>query len=410
MPIILIVHLIFCFLLIASAIAISEFSRRLLRSVNAAPKLNIPDALGDAPTSIAVVIPAYNEEINLQACVEAVLRSQLSTSQTLEVWIADDESSDRTGEIAQKLVSEHPQVKLISVPPRPTDQIWRGKNWACTQAAAQVKTEFLLFIDADVRLEPQAIAAAIAEAQTHQTDLLSIAPEIICGCLAEWLVQPLMMTVLAVGFDFNAVNQPEDPTAFAAGPFMMFRRESYEKIGGHRAVAGELVEDVELGRLVKRSKLKLRYILGLGLVKVRMYQNLAGLWEGWTKNYYMGTNKNLGVTLYSAFVLSLVYVVPWLGVVWMVFSYQLSVVSNQISGQWAANTYWVVGLLTLVAIALQYIFRQRSAKSFGQPLRYWLLTAVGGAIVVAIALVSIIKTETGWGWTWRGRSLSAPKG
>jgi cellulose synthase/poly-beta-1,6-N-acetylglucosamine synthase-like glycosyltransferase len=410
MPPILIFHLLCCFLLVASAIAISEFSRRLLRSVSAAPKLLIPEVPTNSPTSIAVVIPAYNEEINLKACVEAVLASQLADLQTLEVWIADDESSDRTGEIAQKLVSQFSQVHLVSVPPRPTEQIWRGKNWACAQAAEQIKTEYLLFIDADVRLEPQAIAAAIVEAQTHQTDLLSIAPEIICGCLAEWLVQPLMMTVLAVGFDFNAVNQPEDPTAFAAGPFMMFRRSAYEQIGGHRAVAAELVEDVELGRLVKQSKLKLRYILGLGLVKVRMYQNLAGLWEGWTKNYYMGTNKNLGVTLYSAFVLSLVYVLPWLAVVWMAFSYPLSMESLQYGDLVGFGCYLVVGLLTLVTIALQYIFRWRSAKSFGQPLRYWLLTAVGGAIVVAIALVSIVKTETGWGWTWRGRSLSAPKG
>ncbi|MEE3718408.1 glycosyltransferase family 2 protein [Tumidithrix elongata RA019] len=417
MPTIVIFHLLFCCLLLASAIAITEFSRRLFRSVTAAPKLAIPAAktnslIPDATPSIAVVIPAYNEEINLRSCVEAVLQSQLKASQTLEVWIADDESSDRTGEIAQQLVREDPRVHLISVPPRPTDRVWRGKNWACTQAAEQVQSEYLLFIDADVRLEPQAIAAALHEAQTHQTDLLSIAPEIMCGCLTEWLVQPLMMSVLAVGFNFDAVNQADDPTAFAAGPFMLFRRASYEKIGGHRAVAEQMVEDVELGRLVKQNKLKLRYILGLGLVKVRMYQNFAALWEGWTKNYYMGANKNLGMTLYSAFVLSLVYVVPWLGLIWLVVSAQLSVISYrllEINHQWVVNSYLALCCLTTIAIALQYVFRKRSVKSFGQPLRYWLLTGVGGAIVVAIALVSIIKTETGWGWTWRGRSLSTPK-
>lgn len=398
----MIAPLIICFVLLISLYAIAVFTYRLQTSLAAAPKLSPAPQTPHPTTTISVIIPAYNEEINIKDCVQAVLNSKLADPQKLAVWIADDESTDRTYAIAQEIAHTDPRVHVIAGLPRPQNEIWRGKNWACANAVEQATGEYLLFIDADVRLEPNAIADALSEAQIQQTDLLSCAPEIICGCFSEWLVQPIMMSVLAVGSDFSAVNDPANlDTAFAAGPFMLFRRDAYTKIGGHRAVADDLVEDVGLARLVKRSGLKLRYMLALGLMKVRMYQSFAALWEGWTKNYYMGAQRNLGTTLYSALAMTLVFVVPWVGLVvglgygvWGVIagSYQLSAIS-------------FILLLSLVAIAAQYYLRASSAKTFGQPLRYWWLSWLGGGLVAAIAIASIIKTETGWGWTWRGRSL-----
>lgn len=391
-----------CLLLVASLVAIAIYTKRLQASLAKAPNLSpLTKGLWNTPT-ISVIIPAYNEEINIRDCVQAVLHSELDDPQKLEVWIADDESEDRTGEIAQAVAATDARVKVISVPLRPRDQVWRGKNWACANAAPHATGEYLLFIDADVRLEPGAIAAAITEARTHHSDLFSCAPEIVCGCLAEWLVQPIMMSILAVGFNFETVNDPSDlESAFAAGPFMLFRRVAYEKVGGHRAIASEPVEDVELARLIKGSGLNLRYILGLGLIKVRMYQSFAALWEGWTKNFYMGSKRNLGLTLYCALAMTLIFVTPWVGLMLSVISYLLSGISGQ-------GFSLVAILMSWSAIAGQYYLRTSAAKSFKQPLRYWWLGWLSGGIVVAIALTSIVKTETGWGWTWRGRSLAIP--
>lgn len=392
---------IICFVLLISLYAIAIFTYRLQTSLAAAPNLSpIPHTPYPIPL-ISVIIPAYNEEINIKSCVQSVLNSKLADSQKLEVWIADDESTDRTSAIACAIANTDPRVRVLSVPPRPQNEIWRGKNWACANAVGRTTGEYLLFIDADVRLEPNAIADALTEAHTHQTDLLSCMPEIICGCFAEWLVQPIMMSVLAVASDFCLVNDPLSlETAFAAGPFMLFRREAYNNIGGHRAVAHDLVEDVALARSIKRNGFKLRYILALGLVKVRMYQSFAALWEGWTKNYYMGTQRNIGATLYSALAMTLVFVIPWLGLVVGV-GYAAWDVSK---GEILSLSSFIL-LLSLIAIATQYYLRASSAKSFGQPLRYWWLSWAGGWLVAAIAIASIIKTETGWGWTWRGRSL-----
>jgi cellulose synthase/poly-beta-1,6-N-acetylglucosamine synthase-like glycosyltransferase len=391
-----------CLLLFASLVAISIYTQHLQTSLAKAPNLSPVDRGKDNMPTISVVIPAYNEEINIRDCVQSVLHSELDDPQKLEIWIADDESQDRTGAIARELAVTDARVKVISVPPRPQNEIWRGKNWACATASPHATGEYLLFIDADVRLEPGAIAAAIAEARSHQSDLFSCAPEIVCGCFAEWLVQPIMMSILAVGFNFATVNDPSDlESAFAAGPFMLFRRTAYEKIGGHRTLAAELVEDLELARLIKSSGLKLRYILGLGLVKVRMYQSFGTLWEGWTKNFYMGAQRNLGATLYCALAMTLIFVTPWVGLLLSAISYQLSAINER--------SFSILAIvMSLVAIAAQYSLRSTAAKSFKQPLRYWWLSWLSGGIVVAIVLTSIVKTETGWGWTWRGRSLAIP--
>lgn len=383
--------------LVVATVAIIIFHRRLQASLATAPRLPLLETEPDTLPTVTLIIPAYNEQVNITECLEAVLASRLPHPEQLQVIVADDESTDDTAALAAAVARTDKRVVVMTVPPRPTEIPWRGKNWACANAIEKATGDYLLFIDADVRLEPDAIATAITDCQNHQADLLSCGPGIICGCLAEWLVQPVMMSCIAVGFNFEAVNDPKDTTtAFAAGPFMLFRRSAYDQIGGHRAVATETVEDVELAKRIKRDGLKLRYLLSTELIQVRMYRSFMALWEGWTKNYYEGSGRNLGGTLYSAFALSLIFVMPWLGLV---------------AGLWAILVngslgWWLVSGLGVISIALQVYMRWAAQRVFNQPFRYWWLGWLSGGIVVAIALTSIIKTETGWGWTWRGRSLA----
>jgi cellulose synthase/poly-beta-1,6-N-acetylglucosamine synthase-like glycosyltransferase len=387
--------------LFLSGYVIARFNQSFQSSISSATGL-APVATPPAvlPT-IAVVIPAYNEAINLRDCAEAVLKSELPDPATLQLWIADDESTDDTKAIAQALVAEDARVRLVSVPPRPLTAVWRGKNWACAQAAEQAQGEYLLFIDADVRLEQGAIAAALVEAQASKADLLSCMPEIVCGCLAEWLAQPIIVRMLTAGFNIGAVSDPAQPNvAFAAGPFMLFRRSAYDRIGGHRAVADDLVEDVALARQIKAFGLNMRLMLGLGLVKVRMYRDLAALWEGWTKNLHMGSQRNLSATLLVALISVLVFVVPWLGIL-------MSSLALLVEPQ-AGMALLLPLAMAAILLLWESIIWRRQAVLLAIPVRYWGLSWVGGLLVAAIAVASIIKTETGWGWTWRGRSLTLP--
>ena len=380
-----------------SLVAIAAFTWKLTQSFKAAPRL--PPAEAAPPeASIDVIIPAYNEAENIRACVAAVLTTDLPEAKRFEVWIADDQSTDATSSIAAELAAQHANVHHLAVPPRPAGEVWHGKNWACAHATQFAEGDYLLFIDADVRLSSGAIPAALAEAQAHQADLLSCAPNIICGCFSEWLVQPIMMSTIAIAYDFKAINESAAvDDAFAAGPFMLFRRQAYDTIGGHAALHDVIVEDVELARQIRRHQLNLRYVLGIDLLGVRMYSSFAALWEGWTKNYYLGTEENLPLTLLSAFTIAMVFVMPWVG---LLASLTVTLLNPGFS--WPRAILYGLTALTLAGYGL---LRWLSYRQVGVPLRYWWLSSVGGGIVVAIALTSIVKTKTGWGWTWRGRSL-----
>jgi len=358
---------------------------------------------------LRLVVPVYNEENNISACLDAVLASQ-DPGLPWELVVADDGSSDGTMALVQERFQADqdgggPARRLLDVGPRPEGERWCGKNWPASQAAAldwpagDPRAQWLLFIDADVRLEPAALVAVLQEVAAANkegtplghggppVDLLTLAPRLECGCLAEWLVQPIVASLLGLGFPLKRSNDPADPTAFAAGPFMLFRRSAYEAIGGHRAVAAEVVEDLALAGAIKASGHRLLYLLGIDLVRLRMYRDLESLWEGWTKNWYLGVDRNPFKAIGSALVVVGGFSLPWLLL-------PLGLLDRSL------------GWIGLVAIGLQLAIRLWSRIRFGTPLRYWWLAWLGGLLIGAIVPASMWKTMTGQGWTWRGRSLA----
>ncbi|MEG3989554.1 glycosyltransferase family 2 protein [Microcoleus sp. S28C3] len=404
-------------LLIFSLIVSRAYTKNLRRSVKNAPRTDrisarlSPGRAAQFP-KVSVIVPAYNEAENIRDCAIAILESTPLSVDNLEVLIVDDRSTDDTLAIGQTLQQQlnDPRLKILAGQPRPASQYWAGKNWACTQAVQVATGDFLLFIDADVRLKPGAIETAIATAETEKIDLLTCMPALVCECFAEWLVQPIMFNHLAVCYDFTAVNEPTTDSAFAGGPFMLFRRSAYEKIGGHEAVAGEIVEDVELARRIKRAALKLGLYSGSNLASVRMYRSWNALWEGWTKNLYLGANRSWGLMVYMAAIMLFLYPMPWLALAILLangdFAEILAISNYQLP---ITNYQLPITLLTIclsvIVIWQHYNLRRLGAEISDCPTKYWWLGGLGGGLVAAIAIGSAIKTETGWGWTWRGRIL-----
>ncbi|MEK0178613.1 MAG: glycosyltransferase [Oscillatoriales cyanobacterium] len=433
-------------LLIFSLIVSTAYTKNLRRSVENAPRTGKSPAQQSAPSTaqfpkISVIVPAYNEAENIRDCAIAILESTPLSVDNLEVLIVDDRSTDDTLAIAQTLQQQvnDPRLKILAGQPRPANEYWAGKNWACAQAVEVATGDFLLFIDADVRLKPLAIETALETVETEKIDLLTCMPALVCECFAEWLVQPLMFNHLAVCFDFTAVNDPTVDSAFAAGPFMLFRRSAYEKIGGHEAVAGEIVEDVELSRRIKRAGLKLGLYAGSNLAFVRMYRSWSALWEGWTKNLYLGANRSWGMMVYMAAIMLFLYPIPWIGLFIILKQIiSLFILPSPLGGGFTSSFFILpefpplggVGggdffhlpssiflkrflsgvegpssLLAIIVIWQQYNLRRLGAEISDCSTKYWWLGGLGGTLVAAIAIGSAIKTETGWGWTWRGRPL-----
>ena len=349
---------------------------------------------------LRVVIPAYNEADNIAACVQAALASD-DPGVPWQLLVIDDGSTDATADLAREAVAGSERALLQEAGPRPSGERWVGKNWPASRAAAHPwpegspERQWLLFIDADVRLKPGALAAAMREARREGTDLLSLAPRLQCGCLAEWLVQPIVTALLGLEFPLRRTNDPADPTAFAAGPFMLFRRDAYEAVGGHAAIADVVVEDLTLARRIKGSGRRLRYLVGTDLVDLRMYRNLAALWEGWTKNWFLGLDRDLVRAFGSAAVVLVLFAGPWaLALAGIVAS------AVQAVPAWALLLPGGAGITLVFALALWRWGR------FGLQPRYWWLSWLGALLIAAIVPASIWKTSTGRGWTWRGRSLA----
>jgi GT2 family glycosyltransferase len=373
-------------------------------------------ALALTNTTLTVVVPAYNEAANIAACLTSLLGSE-DPCGDWQVLLVDDRSSDATLAIAQEAAgacgATEPRFSLLDAGPRPVGERWVGKNWACSRAMEQVVSEWVLFVDADLRLQPATLRRALAQATMDGADLLSLAPRLSCGCLAEWLVQPIMASLLGLGFPIEAANDPASAVAFAAGPFMLFRRSAYLAIGGHRALAAEVVEDLALARRIKQGGHRLRYLLALDGLELRMYSDFASLWEGWTKNWLLGLDGDVARALAASSVVLLMFSGPWLltpvaallaaGLAPM----GLAPVGFALVGLPGQRLVLLAALaLGLAGIGLQLVLRLWIRRQFQLPISFWWLMGAGGLVVAAIGPVSVWRTLSGRGWTWKGRPLA----
>ena len=387
---------------LAAAIGLSILLLGLQRVFASAPTLWDSNDRDITDTSLSVVIPAFDEEQNIEGCLTHVLMSERPCSRW-DVIVVDDQSSDNTVKIAEEAIvtvagADQPGATVLQAGPRPKGERWVGKNWGCSQAMEQVNSEWVLFIDADVTLAPDAIRRALHQSINENADLFSLAPRLTCGCLAEWMVQPIMASLLGLGFPILEANDPASTVAFAAGPFMLFRRDSYNAIGGHRALAGEVVEDLALARRIKEGGFHLRYVLGIDAVDLQMYANLQALWEGWSKNWFLGLDRSISKSLGAGGVVLLMFTLPWL---LLPASLTMACLSSQDQILWLSDAG-----LGLIAILMQLNVRLWTRARFSVPLRHWWLMGLGGMIIGLIAPTSVWKSLTGRGWTWKGRSLA----
>lgn len=244
-----------------------------------------------AVPQVSVVVPARNEEANLERCLRSLV---MQKGVSFEILVIDDASTDRTHAIAESFtrvrqcpfVGLNPflvDVRLLDAP-QPLPKGWTGKTNALVAAEAVARGEWLLFTDADTEHLEGSLAAALAEAEHYQADMLSYSPEQLLTGVRQRLVMPLIFGELAVRYSPRRVSDPALPDAAANGQYLLVRATAHQKVGGFTSVASELLEDVALARRYKQKSYKIRFHLGRGLVRTRMYNSWEELRNGWTKN------------------------------------------------------------------------------------------------------------------------------
>ncbi|HET7108583.1 MAG TPA: glycosyltransferase [Candidatus Acidoferrum sp.] len=229
---------------------------------------------------ISAIVPARNEEAVIGACVESLaVQKEIGG-----ILVIDDQSTDRTAEIVQRISVQHSNVRLIEAGELPPG--WVGKNNAVWIGAKASKGEWLLFTDADAVHAVDSAAKALSIAAENGAAMVSFSPEQVMKTWYEKAIIPYVYTRLSSRFRFDEVNDPGNPAAAANGQFILIRRDAYEAVGGHASVAGEVLEDVALAARVKGSGYRIWFGSGKGIVRVRMYRSFAAMWEGWKKNLY----------------------------------------------------------------------------------------------------------------------------
>lgn len=323
---------------------------------------------------ISVLIPARNEEANLPACLDSVLAQGAIVA---EVLVCDDHSTDGTARVIAAVTARDGRVRCVSA--RPLEAGWTGKNFACWQLAGAARGERLLFLDADARLMPGAIAALDAEMTRRRLDFLSCWPGLEMVTFWERLLMPMLNYVvfsiypapLSLFFSYPSL-------ALAHGACLFFDRRSYFDLGGHSAVRDQIFEDTRLAQRWREEGRAGLCLDGQRTVRVRMYEDLAGIWQGFLKNFYPAFQRE------SSFWAFIVY-----HFVFMLLPFLLLILVAE------PRLWLAAGGIVLVRLMLAWRFGHPPWSAFGHPLAQ--------AMFLALGLTSWWRCRTGRGVSWKGR-------
>ncbi|WP_282025793.1 glycosyltransferase family 2 protein [Limimaricola cinnabarinus] len=349
--------------------------------------LRPPEGAGEGAVSgaVSILIPARDEAENIGPALDAALAQR---GVAVEVVVLDDGSSDETGEIVAARAAADPRVRLLRGAALPAG--WIGKTHACWQLSRAARHPVLLFVDADVRLDPQAAARMTGEMDRQGLDLLSGFPGQVTGTWAEKIVIPQIFTTLLGYLPLPMARARPDP-AFGAGcgQLMAVRRGAYGAAGGHAAFASRMHDGLELPRRVRASGGRTDLCDATPIATCRMYDGAGAVWQGFSKNATEGMATKRALPVWTLLLFG-GHVLPFLTLAAALFA----------GAGWAA---WLSG----AACALVLGARAAMAVRLRQP---WLSVAahpLGVMVVLAIQFVALWNGARGRRAGWRGRDYPA---
>jgi len=351
-----------------------------------------PNSLEQPDLELSVIIPARNEERSLPACLASLLIQSepgFAVGQQWELILVNDDSTDRTREIAAAAAASHDGVILLDAPPLDLTSRggFTGKSNACWTGAQASRGRHLLFTDADTIHETNDLSRALREAGRHKAALLSYSPRQIVTGFWQRAVMPLVFSELASVYPSQEVNDPTRSLAAANGQFLMVGRDAYFAVGGHRAVGKDILEDVAMANNVKRSGRNIRFRYAPEALSTRMYQTTSEMIEGWTKNLALLFPNPISLALWRILDLLLFFALPVL----------------------ALELFWLVpwqrGVLLLIWLRTLWRFYSRVARS-NFPALGVAISILGVPIFAYLLVRSVIDHRIRKNVAWKGRSYN----
>lgn len=344
------------------------------------PQLPRRTSLEDAPL-VSVILPLRNQATTAHACLESLVSQDYPGK---EILVVEGGSDDGTQDIVREFED---RVQIIEEPPLPKG--WVGKNWACKQGADRARGDMLLFTDGDTVHGPGLLRKSVAYLLKENLDLLTLYPHLRVESFWERTVLPFMIFLIGLSHRGAWVNRPDKRWAVANGQYLLFPRTSYEALGGHEAVRDRVDEDYRLALRVKEAGRSLCMANSRQMLQVRMYDNLGGIWQGFTKNAFPGLDFRLRRIAWNTAGLFLGMLLPLL----------LLVIGLVLLSQGPGLLLFVgagVMVLVWIRVGLAYSF-------MGVPVAYAFLAPIATVVVMGILLDSARRYLRKGGVSWKGR-------
>ncbi len=334
------------------------------------------------PLDISVLIPARNEAPRITGCLEAALAQ---AAPVREVLVYDDHSSDGTADRVREATARDGRVRLV--PPAALPAGWCGKPFACAQLAGAAVGRWVLFLDADTRLQPGALEAMAAEVRRREATLLSCWPGLDIEGFWERLLMPMLNFVVFSIFPAPySLRSMRASLALAHGACLLVERDAYLAAGGHEAVRTEIFEDTMLARHWRRSGRRGVCLDGSNVARVRMYADLRGIWLGFRKNFRPAFRTAAGFWAFWLFHAAVFALPPLLAA---------AALAGLVPGALLAPAAGAAGAAVAIRLA--------QAARFGFPAWSAVLHPVAELALLGLGLDSWARYRLGGGVTWKDR-------
>jgi chlorobactene glucosyltransferase len=353
---------------------------------------------------VSVVLPARNEQDNIQKCLDSLLRQDYHN---YEIIAVNDCSIDATGQILHKVAATNSEreITIINLERKPAG--WVGKNWACFQGYKRSSGQVLLFTDADTIHATDTISLAVRHMIDEKLDALTARPRITSDNTLTKIVLPLVWMVSHIAFSALKVNNPKSKTGFVFGGFYLITREVYESLGTHQSVKGEIAEDLAIGEKLKLGKHRLRMFLGEENIQASWALDSRSLHSAIQRTIVSAFRKQPILTCAYAALQAVMLILPWVVLPYSTYwfflsSYKLQMYANdmQISILLILNLL-VLGMIFTSSFALSRLSLRQGSFS----VLYVLASPLACFFILSETILSIIKAATNNDiMSWKGRT------
>ena len=342
---------------------------------------------------VSIILPARNEEKYIARCLDSLLKQDYPN---FEIIAINDSSTDRTEVIMQHYAARDPRILVVNAKSKPVG--WVGKNWACYQGYLRATGNLLLFTDADTVHLPSTMSLSVKHLIFENLDALTAIPKLLCKDFWTKITLPMLSTFLYSRFSALRVNDPKTKIGYFFGSFFIISRRTYEKVGTHKAVRHEIIEDGALGGKVKEEKFMMKMVRGDNYIEAIWARDFHTLWHGLRRLMIPLYNQKRKRASLMAIAIFFLLFEPFL-----LLPYSLLFLN--IARDDIFSLILIVSDTMACAIIIFSSVIQLRLCVFQNPL-YALASPLGGAIISLSFITSIIDARKKGTVSWRGRQYT----